>query len=65
LETIKVYLPKQLSEEKTIELIKKVISETSARNISDMGRVMSMVMQKSGAKVDGGIANRIVRELLK
>ena len=65
LEIIQVYLPEQLSEEKTIELVEAVISEISAESISDMGRVMSMVMQKCGGKVDGGIANRIARELLQ
>ena len=65
LEIIQVYLPEQLSEEKTVELIKNVISEISAESISDMGRIMSMVMQKSGGKVDGGVANRIARELLQ
>ena len=65
LEIIQVYLPEQLSEEKTIELVEAVISEISAESISDMGKVMSMVMRKSGGKVDGGIANRIARELLQ
>ena len=65
LEIIQVYLPEQLSEGKTIELVEAVISEISAESISDMGKVMSMVMQKSGGKVDGGIANRIARELLQ
>ena len=65
LEIIQVYLPEQLSEEKTIELVQAVISEISAESISDMGKVMSMVMQKSGGKVDGEIANRIARELLR
>ena len=65
LKIIQVYLPEQLSEEKTIELVKEVISEISAESISDMGKVMSMVMQKSGGKADGGIANRIAKELLQ
>lgn len=65
LEIIQVYLPEQLSEEKTLELIKNVISEISAKSISDMGRVMSMVMQRSDGKVDGGVANRISKELLQ
>ncbi len=65
LEIIQVYFPEQLSEEKTIELVKEVISEISAESISDMGKVMSMVMKKSGGKVDGGIANRIAKELLQ
>ena len=65
LEIIQVYLPEQLSEEKTIKLVEEVISEISAESISDMGKVMSMVMQESGGKVDGGIANRIAKELLQ
>ena len=65
LEIIQVYLPEQLSEEETIELVEAVISEISAESISDMGKVMSMVMHKSGGKVDGGIANRIAKELLQ
>ena len=65
LEIIQVYLPEQLSEEKTIELVKEVISEISAESISDMGKVMSIVMQKSGGKVDGRIANGIAKELLQ
>tara|TARA_B100000941_G_C28412008_1_gene503981 strand:- start:517 stop:960 length:444 start_codon:yes stop_codon:yes gene_type:complete len=65
LEIIQVYLPEQLSEEKTIELVKEIVSEISAENISDMGKVMSMVMQRGGGKVDGGIANRIAKELLQ
>ena len=59
------YLPQQLSVENTREIVQAVISEISAESISDMGKVMSMVMQKSGGKVDGGIANRIARELLQ
>ena len=55
----------QNKSKKTIELVEAVISEISAESISDMGEVMSMVMQKSGGKVDGGIANRIARELLQ
>ena len=65
LEIIQVYLPEQLSEEKTIKLVEEVISEISAESISDIGKVMSKLMQKSGGKVDGGIANRIAKELLQ
>ena len=30
-----------------------------------MGKVMSLIMQKSNGKVDGKIANRLVKELLQ
>ena len=65
LEVIKKYLPEIYSEEQTLDLVKKVIAQTAANNLSEMGKVMSIVMQQSNGKVDGGIANRLVKELLK
>ena len=65
LSIIEAYLPKQFSEEEILELIKNIISEISAKNISDIGKVMAVVMKKGGGKVDGGIANRIAKELLQ
>ena len=65
LSIIEDYLPKQFSEEEILELIKNIISEISAKNISDIGKVMAIVMKKGGGKVDGGIANRIAKELLQ
>ena len=62
---IKKYLPEIFSEEQTLDLVKKVITQTAANNLSEMGKVMSIVMQQSNGKVDGGIANRLVKELLK
>ena len=65
LSIIEAYLPKQFSEEEILELIKNIISEISAKNISDIGKVMAIVMKKGSGKVDGGIANRIAKELLQ
>ena len=65
LSIIEAYLPKQFSEKEILELIKNIISEISAKNISDIGKVMAIVMKKGSGKVDGGIANRIAKELLQ
>ena len=65
LDILKEYLPEILSEEQTLELVKKVISQVSASSLSDMGKVMSLIMQESNGKVDGMIANRLVKELLQ
>ena len=62
---IKKYLPEIYSEEQTLDLVKKVIAQTAANDLSEMGKVMSIVMQQSNGKVDGGVANRLVKELLK
>ena len=65
LNILKKYLPEIFSEQQTLKLVKEVIVQTSANNLSDMGKVMSAVMQQSNGKVDGGIANRLVKELLQ
>ena len=65
LEILKGYLPEILSEEQTLDLVKEVIGETSANSLSDMGKVMSLIIQKGNGKVDGKIANRLVKELLQ
>ena len=62
---LKKYLPEILSENQTLDLVKEVIGQTSANSLSDMGKVMSLIMQKSNGKVDGNVANRLVKELLQ
>lgn len=59
------YLPKLMSDEDVLSLIKKIIEETNAKDLTDIGKVMPLVMQEGEGKVDGKIANRILRSLLE
>ena len=59
------YLPKLMSDEDVLSLIKKIIDETNAKDLSDIGKVMPLVMQRGKGKVDRKIANRILRSLLE
>ena len=59
------YLPKLMSEEDVLSLIKKIVDETNAKDLSDIGTVMPLVMQRGKGKVDGKNANRILRSLLE
>ena len=59
------YLPKSMSEEDILSLIKKIVDETNAKDLSDIGKVMPLVMQRGKGKVDGKIANSILRSLLE
>ena len=59
------YLPKLMSEEDVLSLIKKIVDETNAKDLSDIGMVMPLVMQRGKGKVDGKVANRILRSLLE
>ena len=59
------YLPEMMSEVEIRNLIESVISETNAKGITEMGKVMPLVMQKGGDAIDGKMANQILRELLE
>ncbi len=59
------YIPEPMSEEDTLELIKKIVEETNAKDLSDIGKVMPLVMQRGKGKVDGKRANIILRSLLE
>jgi len=59
------YLPEMMSEVEIRNLIESVISETNAKGITEIGKVMPLVMQKGGDKIDGKMANQILRELLE
>ena len=58
------YLPKQLSKEEIEEIVKKVIEETGASSMKDMGMVMKGAKEKIGASADGKTINEIVKSLL-
>lgn len=58
------YLPKQLSKEEIIPIIKQIIQETGASSIKDMGKVMKEAKEKLGASADGKTINEIAKELL-
>ena len=62
---LETYLPKMMTEQETRTLIENVINKTGAEGISDIGKVMPIVMQRGEGKVDGKNANIILRELLE
>ena len=59
------YLPEMMSEVEIRNLVESIISETNATGITEMGKVMPLVMQKGGNAIDGKMANQILRELLE
>jgi len=64
LELIQSYLPPEM-DNKTIEkIIKKVIADTGASSMADMGRVMGASMKEIAGQADGKRVQIIVRKLL-
>ena len=61
---IESYLPEQLSEDKIRSTVEAVIAGTGANSMKDIGKVMGPAMNELKGRADGGIVQRIVRELL-
>ena len=63
-EVLEIYLPRMMNPEELGDLIIAVIEETGAASMSDIGKVMPVVMQKSAGRADGKLVQSIVREKL-
>ncbi len=61
---IEAYLPKLMSEEEVSEIIKKIISETGANSIKDMGKIMGIASKQLAGKADNKIVADKVKSLL-
>ena len=62
---LNTYLPKLMSEQEVLLLIKQIIDETNAKDLSYIGKVMPLIMQRGKGKVDGKMANSVLRSLLE
>lgn len=61
---IEEYLPKQLSEAEIEVEVNKVIAETGAQSMKDMGRVMGVVSKQLAGRADGRAISAVVKRLL-
>jgi uncharacterized protein len=57
-------LPKQMDEAAVSALVDRVVVESGASSLRDMGKVMAAVMAEGGVRVDGKLASRLVKERL-
>ncbi len=61
---IEEYLPAQLSESELVELINKVIADTGASSIKDMGKVIGVVNKQVSGRAEGKVIAQKVKEIL-
>jgi len=59
------YLPQPLSTEELVNIIRQTISEVGAKDLKDMGKVMSAIMPKVKGRADGSLVNSLVKKLLQ
>lgn len=61
---IEAYLPKQLSAEEIEAEVKKIIEQTGAQGMKDMGKVMGTASKTLAGKADGKAISEVVKRLL-
>ena len=61
---IERFLPAQISLEDLDKLISEIISQTGAKGMKDMGKVMGIASTKLSGKADGKTISNIVRSKL-
>lgn len=61
---IEAYLPEQMSEEEIRTELQKIISETGASSVKDMGKVMGAAQKAFAGRADNKLVSTIVKELL-
>ena len=64
LEVLQKYLPALMDITQVREFVKKVIADSGAKDMKDMGKVMGMSMKELDGKADGNTVKEIVGELL-
>lgn len=64
LEILETYLPEQLTDEELTKIVDESINKTGAESMSDMGKVIGMVMGQVGQKVEGARVSALVKEKL-
>ena len=64
LEIYELYLPRAMSKGEIKTLVKDLIHETRVTDISEIGKIMPLIMKRGGGSIDGKIANQVLRELL-
>jgi uncharacterized protein YqeY len=57
-------MPEQMSEDQVKAIVQEVISQTGASGPADFGKVMGGVMGRLKGQADGGMVNKVVKELM-
>ena len=63
-EVLESYLPKQLSDSEIEEEVKKIIAQTGASSMKEMGKVMGIASKQMAGRAEGGKISAVVKKLL-
>ena len=61
---VMAYLPEQLDDAAVRQALEKIVAETGATSMRDMGKVMGPAMQQLRGRVEGARVQQVLREIL-
>lgn len=61
---IEAYLPKQLTEEELMPILKEIATSANATSPKDMGKVMGVASKQLAGKADGKLIAELVKKIL-
>lgn len=64
LKVLETYLPEQMSDAELTKIVEEAINTTGAASMSDMGKVIGVVMAQVKGQADGGRISAIAKEKL-
>ena len=62
---VEQFLPEQMSEDEIKKIVLDTINNLGASNMSDMGKVMKISLEKTNGMADGKLISNIVKKCLK
>ena len=65
IEILQKYLPEQMGEDEVKKIIEAALSNTGAKEMKDMGKVMGMITPQLKGKADMTLVSKIVKDLLQ
>ncbi len=65
MEVLKQYLPEQVSEDAIRKRVQEVVEELNAKSLSDLGKVMKVLVPEFKGKADNKVIKDLVGERLK
>tara|TARA_B100001287_G_C22593008_1_gene486580 strand:+ start:201 stop:656 length:456 start_codon:yes stop_codon:yes gene_type:complete len=58
---IETFLPKQMTEDETMQIIKNIIDDNKFNSIKDMGKLMNKIKSDYTGQIDIGVAGKIAK----
>ena len=64
IDIISSFLPKQLTDEETVEAVKNLVAELGLSSIKDMGKAMAALRERYAGQMDFGKASGLLKQTL-